>query len=225
MTDSQKKSKQPRSILPGVFAFAPNRETLGATSYLIVKNSGNILVDSPATEEINWQFLKNNGGVRWLFLTHRGGIGKKVGQIKADFGCEVLIQEQEAYLIPDVNTTTFSDRFALSDDCYAFWSPGHSPGSSCLYWASLGGVLFTGRHLLPESRDRIVPLRVAKTFHWPRQLKSVANLLDRFSNETLEYICPGANTGFLRGQGFIDRAYLRLSELDLAAIETKSILF
>lgn len=225
MNYSKKKSKQPRSILEGIFAFAPNRETLGATSYLILGNSGNILVDCPAIDEINFQFLRDMGGVRWLFLTHRGGIGKQISQMQADFDFEIIIQEQEAYLIPDANTIAFADSFALGDNCYCFWSPGHSPGSSCLYWDSLGGVLFTGRHLLPESPERIAPLRVAKTFHWPKQLQSVADLRDRFSDTTLEYICPGANTGFLRGKGYIDRAYFRLSQLDLAALEAKPLLF
>lgn len=209
----------PRPILEGIFAFPPNRETLGATSYLILEKSGNILVDCPATDETNLQFLRDMGGVRWLFLTHRGGIGKQISKMKAELGMEVLIQEQEAYLIPDVNNTTFTDSFYINDRCYCFWSPGHSPGSSCLYWDAHGGVLFTGRHLLPKSPEIISPLRVAKTFHWPRQLKSVFSLLDRFSADTLEYICPGANTGFLRGKGYIDRAYFRLLQLDPIALE------
>ncbi len=222
---SQKKPKQPRSILENVFAFAPNRDTLGGTSYLILSNSGNILVDCPPTDAIALQFLQDVGGARWLFLTHRGGISKQIGQIQTDLGCEVIVQEQEAYLIPEVNKTPFSDSFTLNNNSYGFWSPGHSPGSSCLYWGELGGVLFTGRHLLPESPEAIAPLRVAKTFHWSKQLQSVAALLSRFDCENLEYICPGANTGFLRGKGFIDRAYSRLSQLDLAALETKTILF
>jgi hypothetical protein len=50
-------------------------------------------------------------------------------------------------------------------------------------------------------------------------------LRDRFTPETLNYICPGANTGFLRGNGVIDEAYRRLSQLDLdAQLETKPLL-
>jgi hypothetical protein len=39
--------------------------------------------------------------------------------------------------------------------------------------------------------------------------------MKRFTPETLQYICPGANTGFLRGQRVINRAYQRLAALDL----------
>jgi hypothetical protein len=39
-------------------------------------------------------------------------------------------------------------------------------------------------------------------------------LLERFTPETLQYICPGANTGFLRGKRVIDNAYERLARGD-----------
>lgn len=208
-------TKSPRDILEGLFAFPPNRETLGGTAYFIVEKAGNILIDCPAGEPEYEQFLSEKGGVRWLFLTHRGGIGKNVKQIQSVFGCDVLIQEQEAYLLPEVEVTRFEREFSLSASCSALWTPGHTPASSCLYWNHQGGVLFCGRHLLPDQTGTIAPLRTAKTFHWFRQLQNVKILRDRFNKETLQYICPGANTGFLRGKGTIDKAYCHLAELDL----------
>lgn len=208
-------TKSPRGILEGLFAFPPNREILGGTAYFIVEKAGNILIDCPAGEREYEQFLLEKGGIRWLFLTHRGGIGNNVKQMQATFGCEVLIQEQEAYLLPEINVTPFEREFTLSSSCSAIWTPGHSPGSSCLYWNHHGGVLFCGRHLLPDQTGTIAPLRTAKTFHWFRQLQNVKILRDRFNNETLQYICPGANTGFLRGKGAIDKASQHLAELDL----------
>jgi len=70
-----------------------------------------------------------------------------------------------------------------------------------------------------------MPLRTAKTFHWPRQIKSFQSLLDRFTPETLQYICPAANTGFLPGQTGSDQAYQRLTSLDLsvAPASTESV--
>jgi hypothetical protein len=62
-------------------------------------------------------------------------------------------------------------------------------------------------------------LRTAKTFHWFRQLRSIEALRDRYSHETLHYICPGANTGFLRGKGVIEQAYQGLLELDLETLK------
>jgi glyoxylase-like metal-dependent hydrolase (beta-lactamase superfamily II) len=199
-----------------IIAFPPNRDTLGGTSYLIVRSEGNILIDCPDVEQINqdfWQCLGHDrpqpDAVRWFFITHRGAIGK-AAEIQKALNCEILIQEQEAYLLPGLTVTTFNQEFTLDDTIQMIWTPGHSPGSSCLYYREFGGVLFSGRHLVPNLQGEAVPFRTPKTFHWPRQLKSVQALRDRFTPETLQYICPGANIGFLRGKRIIDNAYQRL---------------
>ena len=212
--------KTPRSILNTIFAFPPNRDTLGGTAYFIVENALNFLIDCPAWNQTNEQFLREQGGVSFLFLTHRGGIGR-AREIQDAFGCDIVIQEQEAYLLPGLEVTTFQHEFTFSNRCCAIWTPGHSPGSSCFYYPSLGGVLFSGRHLLPNPQGELVPLRTSKTFHWARQLRNVESLRERFTPENFSYICPGANTGFLGGKGVISQAYQKLSQLDLAVFREK----
>lgn len=209
--------KPPRLVLESIFAFPPNRDTLGGTAYFIVKNAVNLLIDCPAWNETNEQFLREHGGISLLVLTHRGGIGK-VQEIQSTFGSRILIHEQEAYLLPGLDVMTFQHELELDSNCCAIWTPGHSSGSACLYYRGLGGVLFSGRHLLPNQHGEPVPLRVSKTFHWRRQIQSVKLLRDRFTSETLSYICPGANTGALRGKGIIEQAYHHLAQLDLEAL-------
>jgi glyoxylase-like metal-dependent hydrolase (beta-lactamase superfamily II) len=195
--------KLPKEILPGIFAFAPNRDTLGGTAYLVLSPSGNILIDAPAWHDSHRQFIVDRGGVNWLAITHRGGIGQTTA-IATELGCEAIVQEQEAYLLPELKVTTFQHKFDIKDSIHAIWTPGHSPGSACIYYAGAGGVLFTGRHLLPNQFGEPVPLRTAKTFHWRRQLRSVDTIWQQFpSQQPLSYICPGANTGLLRGKGTI----------------------
>lgn len=210
-------AKLPQAIFDNIFAFSPNRDTLGGTSYLILEKGGNILVDCPAADKGNEDFLRSYGGVRWLFVTHRGAIGK-AAQIQSNFECEVIIQEQEAYLLPSVNLTTFSQELIINSQARLIWTPGHSPGSSCLYYKDFGGVLFSGRHLLPNQQGKPVPLRNSKTFHWPRQVKSVQALQTSFTSSTLQYILPGANTGYLRGKRIIDSAYSKLASLDISSL-------
>jgi glyoxylase-like metal-dependent hydrolase (beta-lactamase superfamily II) len=208
--------KPPRLVLDNIFAFPPNRETLGGTAYLIVENAVNLLIDCPAWNERNEQFLREKGGVSTLLITHRGAIGR-VREIQASTECKILIQEQEAYLLPGLDVTSFESSILTSSGT-AIWTPGHSPGSACFYYPHLGGVLFSGRHLLPNPQGEVMPLPTPTTFHLPRQLKSVQLLLEKFTPETLKFICPGANTGFLRGKGFVDQAYQRLAALDLTTI-------
>ena len=234
--------RQPRIVLTGqtaytIFAFPPNRDTLGATAYFIVGKQTNILIDSPPWNPTTQEFLKDQGGVTWFFLTHRNGISQ-VREIQKAYGCQILIQEQEAYLLPGLPITTFQEDFELDDVAVndvavndvdadklavndsingggiaqVIWTPGYSPGSACLYHPAYGGVLFSGRHLLPSPNGELLPLRTAKTFHWRRQLQSLQKLVDRFSPETLQHLCPGANTGFLRGQRTIPQAYEKLCQ-------------
>ncbi|MBD2777923.1 MBL fold metallo-hydrolase [Iningainema tapete] len=214
--ESSSKDKSPRTVLDDIFAFPPNRDTLGGTAYFIVRNEGNILIDCPSWDEVNQNFLLMHGGVRWLLITHRVAIGK-IAEIHQTFQPEILIQEQEAYLLPELTVTTFGQEFTLDTLTQVIWTPGYSPGSSCLYYNAHGGVLFSGRHLLPNQQGEPVPLRTEKTFHWRRQIKSIQSLLERFT-PAIQYICPGANTGFLRGRRVIDNAYKHLAQLDLQAL-------
>ncbi|MGB3533577.1 MAG: MBL fold metallo-hydrolase [Microcoleaceae cyanobacterium] len=209
MTQSHSAPKAPRQILDHLYSFSPNRDTLGGTAYLIVENHGNILIDSPAWNVENQQFLQDQGGVSTLAITHRSNIGKAMA-IQQATHCRILIHEQEAYLLPEASTITFQQEFDLSPNIQAIWTPGHSPGSSCVYWSSHGGILFTGRHLLPNTQGQPVPLQTAKTFHWPRQLRSVEQLMQQFNSDTLHYICPGASIGYLRGKRVIENAYQQL---------------
>jgi glyoxylase-like metal-dependent hydrolase (beta-lactamase superfamily II) len=219
--DPNPQGKLPQSLFQGAFAFPPNRDTLGGTAYWFEVNGiGNrdestcrVLVDCPRLNGTNQEFLQQRG-VDWLFLTHRGGMG----QVKAwqqVLGCGVVVQEQEAYLLPNLEVRSFQYEIALAPGLVGLWTAGHSPGSACLYWPNQGGILFSGRHLLPLATGAPAPLRTSKTFHWPRQLRNVQMLLDRFTPETLHYICPGASIGLLRGKLWIDRAYDRLSQLNL----------
>lgn len=213
--------KPPQKVCDRLYAFPPNRESLGGTAYFLQHPEGNVLIDCPS-----WPgalaFLAEQR-VRWLVLTHRTAHARVLA-IQQALDCDVIVQEQEVYLLPDVRTTAFADRLILASgdqgqpELEVIWTCGYSPGSACLYWADQGGILFTGRHLLPTIQGELAPLRTAKTFHWPRQLRSVAALRDRFrpdGPEPLGQICPGASIGFLRGKFTIDRAAEQLAGLDL----------
>ncbi len=231
--------KHPRPIFAQdepspIYAFPPNRETLGGTAYFLAHPHGNILIDSPAWTPETQDFLQAKG-IRWLFISHRGNMGKQVLAMQQALGCDVVVQEQEAYLLPGVPLTSFRQEFDFGHGVQAIWTAGHSPGTACLYSPDRtipcpqanpsGGILFTGRHLLPDRQGNPVPLRTAKTFHWPRQVRQVQALRDRFTPSTLQHICPGASLGFLRGAHTIADAYTKLSQLDCdQLLSTEAIL-
>ena len=217
-----------KSVFDTIFAFPPNRDTLGGTAYLVLESSGNILIDCPPWNALTQNLLDQYGGIRWLAFTHRGNMGNasSVKQIQAHFQCDLLVQEQEAYLLPELNPTSFQHTFQLSPTSQIIWTPGHTPGSACLHHylpeneQSQPGVLFTGRHLLPNAQGSMQPLRVAKTFHWLRQLRSIQTLRNMFTAEALEFGCPGANTGFLRKRTKVTSLYRQLVDLDLESLKS-----
>ncbi|MBE9060645.1 MBL fold metallo-hydrolase [cf. Phormidesmis sp. LEGE 11477] len=229
------KDKQPQTVFDTIFAFAPNRETLGGTAYLILEDlapwvqttdkeadqgghkGANILVDCPALTDFHREFIHSKGGIQTLFITHRGGMAR-VKEFQREFNAQVLIQEQEAYLLPGVETVVFHRDRTLSSTSKVIWNPGHSPGSASLYYSNYGGVLFTGRHLVPDRNGAPVPLRLSKTFHWPRQLRYAQQLLSDFTADDLSYICPGASTGYLRGDKTIKAAYQQLESTNWQAL-------
>ena len=196
---------------------------MGGTAYLLVEkdvegNSANLLVDAPAFESQVLAFIENQGGVMQWIITHRGAIGEAKA-IQSAFQCDVVIQEQEAYLLPDIpRVIGYREGYQLAVHSQVLATPGYSPGSACLYYRPQGGVLFTGRHLLPDRQGQLVPLRFSKTFHWPRQLHNVEKLQTQFSAETLSYICPAANTGFLRGRGVMANAYTQLQAINVTQL-------
>lgn len=194
-----------RLIFDDLLAFRPNRHTLGGTAYLLLAGGlnglpHNWLVDCPAWNAENRETIERRGGIGGIFLTHRGAIGE-VDEFCRHFQAAAVIQEQEAYLLQAraVEVRPFQADSEIAPGLTALWTPGHSPGSSCLLWGAHGGVLFSGRHLLPDAQGKAKPVRVSKTFHWPRQLASV----ERLHHYHYDYICPGAAVGLLRGNGYM----------------------
>jgi hypothetical protein len=210
-------NKYPRLLFPNVYSFAPNRDTLGGTAYFLIHPEGNILIDCPWWEDPNTiNFLRAQGGVRWLYVTNRSAIGKRIPQWQAELGFTVVIQEQEAYLLPEAEVKSFSQELPLARGLTGIWCCGFSPGTSCLHYQSEeGGLLFSGRHLLPDVQGKLSLIKTAKTFHWPRQQQSLVKLRDRFDRSSLTHIFPGANTGFLRGQGFYQDGYPHLEQIPI----------
>jgi glyoxylase-like metal-dependent hydrolase (beta-lactamase superfamily II) len=217
--------RPPRPALETVYAFPPNRDTMGGTAYFVAAQDpagqpANLLVDTPAWHPATADFIQQKGGVRWWVITHRNGMGN-VAPIQAVLQCELVLQEQEAYLLPLIdNRVTYHQQMDFGDIATVLWTPGYSPGSACLYYKAHGGVLFTGRHLLPNQDGQITALRFSKTFHWPRQLRQIQRLQKDFDAETLAYLCPGANLGFLRGKTVMAEAYDQLQAIDVEALRS-----
>ena len=167
-----------RRLLPELWACGhPSELTDQASSYLLIRPEGNVLVDVPDFHPALIPQLEALGDLRYIFVTHEDTIGE-VDRFQAHFGAEVIMHESEADRLPWGADRTFTESFRLFEDIEILHTPGHTPGSSCLLWHRRGGCLFTGDHVLPVDGAR-QPVRYDWTADWARQLASARALLDR----------------------------------------------
>ena len=185
--------RPPRADGEALWRFEPNREQQGRSAWLLQSREGAVLVDTPAITQANLVAL-NAHDPGQIVLTHRGGHGR-IRQLLEHLDWRVWIQEQEAYLLPDVSTTTFSAIARIGSHLTLHWTPGPTPGSCCLHWQEGSrDVLFCGA-LLQSGRDgRAVPVRTAHTFHWGRQIRSLERLR--------QHLGPGQPGEIACGTGF-----------------------
>ena len=204
--------RPPREVRPGLWLFAPNRDTQGGSSWLLARPEGDLLIDCPAITQANLDFLAERGGGGTVVLTSREGHGR-CRHVQDATGWPVLVQEQEAYLLPTVQgVVPFGSEHKLAPGIRLLWTPGPTPGACVLHaQGSWGDLLFCGRLLLPVGPGALAPLRTPRCFHWPRQLASIDKLRDWLPAGSPDWMACGGGLGALRGAALV-------AALDLAAL-------
>ena len=214
--------RAPQPVRPGLWLFAPNRDTQGGSAWLYEAGDLDVLVDVPALSEANLAWLAARGRQRagWIVLTGRQGHGR-CRALQEALGWPVLVQEQEAYLLPSLaERHSFGESHSLAAGLELLWTPGPGPGS-CVLHARGGGAgdgLFCGRLLVPLAPGRLGPLRRPGTFHWPRQLRSLERLRQWLPAGSPDWIASGAGLGALRGEKLLQGGADLLARLELAAL-------
>jgi glyoxylase-like metal-dependent hydrolase (beta-lactamase superfamily II) len=210
--------RPPQSVFPGLWLFAPSREIGGGSAWLLDTDAGRVLIDTPALTEANRDVLVAQPPC-WHLLTSREGHGR-ARRWQQLGGWRVLVQEQEAYLLPGVERLeTFSHEAEPVPGLRLLWTPGPTPGA-CVVWSAAMDGLFCGRLLVPIAPARLAPLRTSRTFHWPRQLQSVAKVRAWLPPTSPGWIATGAGLGALRGEKLVDRGRTLLDGIDLATLKT-----
>lgn len=222
-----KEGRPPEQIAQELWLFPPNRDTQGGSAWLLQTPACTVLVDLPALTESHRQWLQQqvpappsgDGPEAWIVLSGRHGHGRCRAWQEA-LGWPVLVQEQEAYLLPSVRLHTFAEEHQLAAGLSLLWTPGPSPGACVLHSRSgpSGDGLFCGRLLLPSGPGQLSPLRRRSTFHWPRQLQSLERLCRWLPSGSPEWIASGGALGALRGEKLVRTGVFQLSELNLEAL-------
>lgn len=183
----------PEHIANGVhYCGYASPDSFGASSYLIVRPAGNVLVDSPRAATPLLSRIAELGGVRTMFLTHRDDVADHA-RMHARFACERVIHEA------DVTRDTAeverklagSEPVALDEELLAIPVPGHTRGSMVLLYRER--FLFTGDHLWgSEDEPALEASRSVAWYSWAEQKRSLEKLLSyRF-----EWVLPGHGRRF-----------------------------
>jgi glyoxylase-like metal-dependent hydrolase (beta-lactamase superfamily II) len=180
-------SYYPRLIEGGVYhcGFA-SPKSYGAASYLIRRDAGNWLTDSPRWSDELARTFADWGGVEGIFLTHRDDVADAELYARR-FGAQVVIHEgdREAYPAADVVLKGESP-LALAPDLLAIPTPGHTEGHAVLLFAEK--YLFAGDHLDGDPEHETLDADpVYCWWDWEAQTRSV----ERLKDFTFEWVLPG----------------------------------
>ncbi|MGZ8797750.1 MAG: MBL fold metallo-hydrolase [Thermoanaerobaculia bacterium] len=161
--------------------------SFGAFSYLVRRESGNVLIDSPRFVGPLVKRLEAMGGVRRMLLTHQDDVADH-DRFHERFGCQRVLHRD------DVRTRTAAVEMkpeglqpvALEPDLLMIPTPGHTKGHSVFLYREK--YLFTGDHLSWEpDHGMLTAFRGACWYSWTGQIESMKRLLDyRF-----EWVLPG----------------------------------
>jgi glyoxylase-like metal-dependent hydrolase (beta-lactamase superfamily II) len=178
-----------------------SESSYGASSYLIRREGGNVLVDSPRASSTLMQRLDELGGVRFMVLTHRDDVADHAAY-HARFGCDRVVHRADA--VPAAEIVVDGD-FQLAPDLRIVAVPGHTRGSIALLH---GAFAFTGDHVWADD-GALEAGRDVCWYSWPEQKRSIA----RLAEHAFTHILPGHGRPFRAESAGAMRSAL----LDLAA--------
>lgn len=165
----------PVEIEPGSGVFYcgyASEDSFGASSWLIKRPEGNVMIDSPRAAGPLLKSIEELGGVKTLFLTHRDDIADHA-KLAARFGCERVMHAADARRVGVERS--FEAETRLADDLLLIPTPGHTAGSACLLWRE--EFLFSGDHLWGDERGFLGASRSVAWWSWPEQKRSLEKLL------------------------------------------------
>lgn len=178
----------PELVADGVYRCGYTSESsFGAVAYLIRRDDGNLLVDSPRFTEPLAKNIERLGGAKRMLLTHQDDVADHE-QFHQRFGCDrVLHRDDVGTRTRDVELQPAGfEPVSLSPDLLMIPTPGHTRGHAVFLYRDT--FLFTGDHLAwSEPRGHLYAFRSACWYSWSEQIRSMERLLDyRF-----EWVLPG----------------------------------
>lgn len=156
-----------------------SKRSFGASSWLVVRPEGNVLIDGPRWSAPLARRIKELGGLQRIVLTHRDDVADHAQWARA-FGAERWIHAADADAAPQAeHQLSGSDAQHLDADLQLIPTPGHTAGSMVAVLGARKQVLFSGDHIWwNPAHQAVVASRTYCWWNWSAQLCSVERLLD-----------------------------------------------
>lgn len=197
----------PLQIADGVYYLGhTSKKSFGASSYLIKRDEGNIMVDSPRYHSMLVKELESMGGVKKMFLTHQDDVADHA-HFHSHFQCERILH------VDDVTAETKEVEIQLQGkgpvqldhDLKIIVTPGHTKGHMCLLYKNK--FLFTGDHIFVNQVNQTLSASKGVCWYsWSLQLSSV----EKLAQETFEWVLPGHGGWGHFPQGTVKQAMTNL---------------
>jgi glyoxylase-like metal-dependent hydrolase (beta-lactamase superfamily II)/ferredoxin len=162
----------------------------GASSYLIRRPTGNVLVDSPRFAKFLVDSIAALGGVSTMVLTHRDDVADH-RKFRDHFGCERVIHRADVTEDTRDCERIIETDVELAADLRVIHVPGHTRGSIVLHHRE---VLFTGDHLWANADETgLAAGRDVCWYSWAEQLESIRKL----AAYSFTHVLPGHGRRFV----------------------------
>ncbi len=168
----------PEPITEGVFRLGYNAaHSAGAHSFLVVRQTGNFMVDSPRWTRPVVDAIERRGGLAGILLTHRDDVAD-AHHYARHFGAKVWIHRDDRDRAPYADKLIEGrEAVVIADDMFAIPLPGHTKGSVAYLYDRR--CLFTGDSLAWSFEDNdLTAWRDFCWYSWSEQTRSLKRLLD-----------------------------------------------
>jgi glyoxylase-like metal-dependent hydrolase (beta-lactamase superfamily II)/ferredoxin len=162
-----------------------SRDSYGASSYLIVRPEGNVLIDSPRFAQALIRRIEELGGVSLMLFSHQDDVADHE-KFHQHFGCPRVIHRADSSAIQAERLLEGHEPANLDKGLVAIPVPGHTRGHVVFLYRDK--FLFTGDHLAwSDNRGGLIAFRDVAWYSWREQTKSMKRLL----NYQFEWVLPG----------------------------------
>jgi glyoxylase-like metal-dependent hydrolase (beta-lactamase superfamily II)/ferredoxin len=161
--------------------------SFGASSYLILRPEGNVLVDSPRFARPLVEKIASMGGIRTIFLTHRDDVADFKDWSRHFNADRIMHNDDMGSSHAGVERVlTGQDPVKIDKDLVAIPTPGHTRGHMVLLYRDR--YLFSGDHLWWSVQYQALNAsRSVCWYSWPKQTES----MERLMNYNFEWVLPG----------------------------------